>query len=411
MVNHNTRFLNNSTSFCNSLKALKSVKQSYTPNSELLVMMETFRKMVNDCIRIGIENNCSTLKRLSNLAYHKLEQYDILSYYKLTAISQACGRLSQMKQSMKRGIKTRSPYIRKPFLTSCYGFKINGMLLSIPYKNREHIDILLNNHTQQILSDSSLKVRSLILTFNSFSISISKEVDEIQCIKTVGIDRNLRNVTVGNAEKAVMYNTSKLLQIKENTVHVMSTFKRNDYRIRKKLASKLGKRRTNRINQALHKISKHIVQNALKTKSMIIFEDLKGIRKLYGKGNGKGRNYRRKLNSWSFYELQRQIEYKAKWEGIPVKFIDPKCTSKLCPRCGKRLQEDRERRRDLWCGNCKRWQDRDVVASMNIAYKGLLRFGNPKGDANEAMVQERGTTQEPLILKVDVSKFSLQPKM
>ncbi len=66
---------------------------------------------------------------------------------------------------------------------------------------------------------------------------------------------------------------------------------------------------------------------------MIVFEDLNGIRKLYRKGNGQGNKFRRKLNSWSFYELQRQIEYKADWEGIPVRFVDPKCTSKLCPIC------------------------------------------------------------------------------
>jgi putative transposase len=157
----------------------------------------------------------------------------------------------------------------------------------------------------------------------------------------------------------------------------------------------------------LHKVSKDIVQNAKQSKSMIIFENLKGIRKLYRKGNGQGNKFRRKLNSWSFYELQRQVEYKARWEGIPVKFIDPKCTSKLCPRCGKRLQEDRQRRRDLWCGNCKRWQDRDVVAAMNIAYKGWTRFIHPQGVVGEAMVQECGFS-EPLILKVDATKLRVK---
>ena len=360
--------------------------------------------MVNDCIRIGLENNCSTLKKLSLLAYHKLENYHIHSTYKLNAISQACGRLTQMKQSIRRGIRTKSPFVRKPFLVNCYGFKINGMFMSIPYMPRQPINILLNEYTTKILSDK-LKVRSFSINESGISLCISKEVEEIICDDTIGIDRNLRNITVGDDKIITIYNTSKLVQIKENTTHVISTFKRNDYRIRKKLASKLGKRRTGRINQLLHRVSKDIVQNAKESKSMIIFENLKGIRRLYRRGNGQGNKFRRKLNSWSFYELQRQVEYKAKWEGIPVKFVDPKCTSKLCPRCGKRLQEDRQRRRDLWCGNCKRWCDRDIIAAMNIAYKGWARFIHPEGVANEVMKRNLGN---PVILRVDATKLGVK---
>ncbi|MEO9309953.1 MAG: hypothetical protein ABI337_06625 [Nitrososphaera sp.] len=40
---------------------LKSIKQKFTPNTEQLQMMETFKDMVNRCIRIGLENNCTTM--------------------------------------------------------------------------------------------------------------------------------------------------------------------------------------------------------------------------------------------------------------------------------------------------------------------------------------------------------------
>jgi putative transposase len=62
--------------FC-ALPAFKSVKQPFFPNSEQLQMMETFRDMVNHCIRIGLEHNCSTMKKLSNLSYQKLKDYPI----------------------------------------------------------------------------------------------------------------------------------------------------------------------------------------------------------------------------------------------------------------------------------------------------------------------------------------------
>ncbi|MGI0093674.1 MAG: hypothetical protein ACREA8_06180 [Nitrosotalea sp.] len=45
--------------------------------------------MVNHCIRIGSDNNCSTLRKLSMLSYHELNEYSVKSIYKLTAISQA----------------------------------------------------------------------------------------------------------------------------------------------------------------------------------------------------------------------------------------------------------------------------------------------------------------------------------
>ncbi|HSA98302.1 MAG TPA: hypothetical protein VLF17_04415, partial [Candidatus Nitrosotenuis sp.] len=152
---------------------IKSLQQSFEPNSEISSMMETFRQMVNHCIRIGLENDCSTLKKLSILVYHTLQDYDIMSYYKLTAISQACGRLSQMKRDIRKGRKPKSPFVQKPYLVSCYGFKINGMLLSFPVRNRELANILLNAHTAKILSDQSITPRSFTITPQSLSISIA----------------------------------------------------------------------------------------------------------------------------------------------------------------------------------------------------------------------------------------------
>ncbi|MCI0560460.1 MAG: hypothetical protein MN733_18390 [Nitrososphaera sp.] len=56
------------------------------PTPPILQLMETFRKMVNDCIRIGLDSDASTLRKLSNLSYSQLARYDVISYYKLCAI-------------------------------------------------------------------------------------------------------------------------------------------------------------------------------------------------------------------------------------------------------------------------------------------------------------------------------------
>jgi putative transposase len=64
-----------------------------------------------------------------------------------------------MKKDIKKGRKVKSPFIKKPYLVSCYGFKINGMLLSFHVSNREFANILLNNHIAKILrQDTAAKI-------------------------------------------------------------------------------------------------------------------------------------------------------------------------------------------------------------------------------------------------------------
>jgi putative transposase len=294
--------------------------------------------------------------------------------------------------------------------------------LKVPIGDKRFFEIPLNSYVKGILSDHAVTVRSFTLAANNtVSICYSKEVAEIECTTIVGIDRNLANVTYGNHERIITFDVSKTIEIAESTRCAIRSFKRNDVRIRKKITSNYGKRRKNRVNQLLHRVSKTIVQQARKQKAAIIFEDITFIRKLYQRRNYQGRDYRAKMNSWPFHELKRQVEYKAAWEGIKVLTLtkaQTRGTSQLCPRCGKRLQEADRRdfvhRRQLWCQECQKWMDRDVVAAMNIAKKGGEAFHRSKGLASEARVQEPGIVT-PAILKVDASKLSLlqrcQPKV
>jgi putative transposase len=375
--------------------------------------MEAFRQMVNDCVRIGMANDVSSMKKLSLLSYRQLKKYDIISYYKLCAISHAAGILANRKKSLQRGHKPRQPYAKQPLLVSSYGFKIINGVLKIPIGDRQYFDIQLNSYVRHILSDSSLTICSFTLSANNtVSICYAREVAEVEFTNIKGVDRNLRNLTVGSMENVVQYDLSKAVTIAENIKSIMKSFKRNDVRIRKQLYSKYGKRRKNRINQLLHSVSKAIVQKAKQEKSAIAFEDIRRIRQLYQRGNSQGNAYRGMMNSWSFAEVKRQIQYKAAWEGILIIQLsksETRGTSKLCPRCGKKITQVDRHTRQLWCAKCKKWMDRDVVAAMNISIKGLARFASSKGLAGEAMVQEFGS-KEPIILKVDACRLTCRRK-
>lgn len=378
-------------------------------------MLEIFRKMVNECIRIGLRHNVSAMKRLCQLSYRQLAKYNALTYYKLCAISRAAGILANRKKSINRGYCTKDPYVKKPILISCYGFKIVNGTLRIPLGDGHFFNIPLNNYVKVTLaSESSVKIRSFTLTSNCVSMCYTKQVkQEIPCSTIDGIDRNLENLTVGNCQSIIQYNLSKAVQIASNTREIVKSFKRNDVRIRKQIAAKYGQRRKNRVNQLLHKVSKCVVERAKQERKALAFEDIRHIRKLYRRGNFyQGRGYRAKMNSWPFHEIKRQIEYKAAWEGIPVIKLtkgETRGSSQLCPQCGKRAQvakqDDKWHQRQLWCSNCKKWMDRDVAAATNLSIKGWQRFCHSQGAADEAMVQELGS-KEPIILKVDAAKLN-----
>src|SRR5438093_6745412 len=373
--------------------------------------------MVNDSIRIGLLNDASSLRKLSLLSYNQLARYDSPSYYKLCAISRAAGILAARKRSVRRGYATRTPYAVRQQLVSCYGFKIENGGLKIPVSRGKRFSIPLTKHVLEIISRPGVKVRSFTLTQNRLSLCVARDAPLSQCDSTVGVDRNLRNLTVGNDHQTIHYDLSKCVRIAKTTVRIIASFTRDDARTRTGLASKYGQRRTARTGHLLHTATKTIVAAALQRRTAIVLENIQGIRSLYRKGNGQGRRYRGRMNSWSFGEAQRQIEYKDRWVGLPVIRLSRRETrgsSVSCPRCGERLQSDKRLERKLWCSNCRVVMDRDMVAAVNLSRRGRVRFARSRppiieaqGGAGEAM---KGNPTLTVIPGVDAPKLTQPTK-
>lgn len=383
------------------MQAVKAVKQNYKPTPEILALLEEFRRMVNECIQIGLARNITSMKSLSQKAYHQLEKHPIPTYYRLTAISKATGILRNYKQTLKKHPMAKKPYASKLMLTDCYAFKVEEGKLRLPLKAREYAFIPLNSHV--LRSIQGYTVRSVCLTACTLSIAFSKETAQIEPTELIGIDRNLDNITVAfSNSETKRFDLSKATEIKAKYREVKSHFKRNDVRIRKRIFGKYGRKQRNRVNQMLHCVSKRIVERAKAERLGIVMENIKGIQKLYRKGNGQGTQYRSKLNGWSFYELQRQIEYKAKWEGILVILVSAHKTSSVCAVCGSEIAECTERK--VYCPRCLRAMDRDVNAALNIRQRGM-RFV-PNGFACEAV---RGNP-ELVILRADANKLTHHSK-
>lgn len=140
--------------------------------------------------------------------------------------------------------------------------------------------------------------------------------------------------------------------------------------------------------------------------------DIKG--KLFRKGDGKGRRTRGRISgiSWAG-EIERQIGYKAAWDGVPVIQLSHKetmGTSSKHWRCGERLKFSAESRTG-YCAHCAESIDRDINAAINISNKGRSRLDRSKGPPLEAM--RRNPAEErmmPVIRGADGGKSTFSRK-
>lgn len=127
-----------------------------------------------------------------------------------------------------------------------------------------------------------------------------------------------------------------------------------------------------------HQISRMIVREAIRMQcEAIVLED---FTKIYEADKHPQKN----LRNWSYYELQKFIEYKVpKW--IKILVVEPYCISMTCNRCGHSDIENRRlRTKSIFkCIKCGHQEDEDVNAARNSARIG---FEQLHGDKNKKTI-------------------------
>ena len=383
------------------MKVIKSISFRYAASSELTALFEDFRLMCNDAIRIAVKEKPRSRFNLIELAYPRLKEYGLHTHYILTACEVAYA-------AFKNKNRKSDPYVRRAFMKiDNQSYALTHVLLRIPYKPRQFVFLTLQGsdfHTD-FIDDPDLRKGEITITPQFVNISLSKEKSEFEPLGHMGIDVNERNVTAfdtGGSSKA--YDTSEVAEIKARYREARARIgkrTRQDQKVSQKLYAKYGRRERNRTVKRIHLVSKAIVSEAKEQKFGIVLEKLKGIRKMYHKGNCQGNSFRERMNSWPFYEFQRQVRYKAAWLGVPVLYVNPRGTSQNCPECGSRVVNLQERK--LFCQQCDRIWDSDVLASMNIMACAVPQARPLK---HEAVKGNEATTA--LILRAEVRKLARQ---
>ena len=174
----------------------------------------------------------------------------------------------------------------------------------------------------------------------------------------IGVDCN----TTGHVAVLGIPHTGKVVKLGKTASHVHGKYKRIRGKLQKqgrlRRLGKIKNRESRIINDVNHKISKKIVDVAESERAGIRLENLHGIRK----NKKQAKSFRYSLNSWSYYDLQKKIEYKARKRGVSVAYVAPAYTSQTCSRCGS-LGDRNGKKFQCVCGHA---DHADINASFNI---------------------------------------------
>ena len=197
-----------------------------------------------------------------------------------------------------------------------------------------------------------------------------KETSLDDICNVVGIDRGINFVAATYdskhhtkliSGKAIKQKRAKYKKLRKQLQQVKTPSSRRRLKA-------IGQRENRWMQDVNHCISKALVNNNPKH-SLFVLEDLKGIRNATEKVKVKDRYV---SVSWSFYDLEQKLMYKAKLNESKVIKVDPRYTSQACPRCGCVDKANRNKKIHLFtCRNCGYKSNDDRIAAMNLHYMGI----------------------------------------
>ncbi len=141
-----------------------------------------------------------------------------------------------------------------------------------------------------------------------------------------------------------------------------------------------------KVADVLHKATRSIVDRTVELKQqdfepIIVFGNLKGVRKPRVKGKIRCRRNNRKVHTMPSFKVKHKLLYKALWAGIPVAIVNEAWTSKQCWRCGS--TNTIVRKRMFLCRNCGLEYNRDLNGSVNIGNRLLGYMLRSRADVNQ----------------------------
>jgi IS605 OrfB family transposase len=186
-----------------------------------------------------------------------------------------------------------------------------------------------------------------------------EDIDDV-----LGIDLGVTNIATDS--DGTIYSGSTVKSVRYRHRRLRNKLQKKGTLSAKRRLRKLSGQEARFAKDVNHTISKHIVRETQRTKRGIALENLKHIRTRVR----ARKSQRTVLHSWSFFQLQAYIAYKAALAGVPIVLVDPHNTSRTCPTCGHIDKANRKTQAAFRCVQCGCAGHADTIAAGNIRVLG-----------------------------------------
>ena len=369
---------------------LKAIKIRIYPNKEqtqfIMKQLGCCRFVYNNCLayrKSSYENGNKTVSSSESIGYivQLKKDYEFLKEVHSKVLQQS---VRDMNQAYENFFKLHKGYpkfkSKRDNKQSCRFPKdafigIRGNRIDL-IKSLKDIHFKCSREDERYLNKNQDKVSSLTLSKTpSGYFYLSILIDKLNKIlpksnKSVGIDLGIKDfVVTSDGEVFDNFHFKKSQSNKIKRLQRQLSRKQKDSNNRNKARIKLAKEYKKINDRKLYYL--HQVTNTLINENQVIcMEDLNV------KGMMRNHKLAESIQEMNFGEFRRMLEYKAKWYGRQIIYVDrfyP--SSKTCNHCGYIKKDLKLSDRQWVCPACGEIIERDYNAALNILNEGLRIIG------------------------------------
>jgi putative transposase len=336
------------------------------PHAKFLKLMELCSKVFNAHAEWAFNTKSYSKVKAHYAIYHDIvEKFNDVPTALVQTVRDTALEAVKANKFKFRPFKGETSAIR--YDVRCSSIRGNLLTLSTIGK-RERVMLKVPEYFQEVFS--SWKFTGLQLCYRNkrffVHLNFQSESPSIKDGDALGIDRGINNVVY--CSNGFSVSGKPITAVKRRYSYRRRKLQEKGTRSAHRALRKMSGREKRFIQNENHRIAKQVVNLPYQT---FVLEELRQMKK------NKGKKLNRRISGWSYYQLEKFLEYKAEALGKSLCFVDARYTSQKCNNCGYIARGNRNRE-EFICKSCGHTDHADYNAAKNI--RDLhLQISDPKG--------------------------------